>query len=53
MMDEPIVLGVFEELWRANARVRLPDTVIWKYGKVRLGPPPSPPAGVSRRRCHL
>jgi len=34
LLDEPIVLGVYEELWRANARVRIPDTVVWKLGKI-------------------
>eukprot|EP00962_Isochrysis_galbana_P033974 scaffold11434_cov127-Isochrysis_galbana.AAC.12 len=33
-LDEPIVLGIYEELWRANARVRIPDTVLWKQGQI-------------------
>lgn len=33
-IDEPIVLGVYEELWRANARIRIPQTLLWRNGKI-------------------
>ena len=32
--DVPIIVDAFEELWRAHVPVPLPDTIVWKYGRI-------------------
>ena len=35
LQDEvPILIDIYEELWRSNAPVHLPDTVVWRHSRV-------------------
>ena len=32
--DVPLDVEIFEKLWRAHACVHIPDTIVWKFGKL-------------------
>ena len=55
--EAPIVVEIYEQLWQAHARIFLPDTVVYKYGRLeswffcsesRDGGPP-----ILKRKSHV